>query len=155
MTAWPVTWGTPTKPYCWGRIDLLVRLTVILTDSWIVQWPKSMSLTSNSRSVCVTTAWTVKVTGRTWWRKSGCNLLSITDIIVINLSLFSVIFEIINASIIAGLYPSQMALRDCQKRGRGGFTAFTDQYYSHRAAVVLPSRNFPIHRGVTKASPKN
>ena len=49
-------------------------------------------------------------------------------------------------------------LRDCQKRGRGGVTyvtAFTDQYYSRRRAVVLPSRNFPSHRGVTEASPKN
>ena len=45
--------------------------------------------------------------------------------------------------------------RDCQKRGRGGVTAFTDQYYSRRRAVVLPSRNFPIHRGVTEASPTN
>ena len=46
-------------------------------------------------------------------------------------------------------------LRDCQKRGRGGVTAFTDQYYSRRRAVVQPSRNFPSHRGVTEASPKN
>ena len=46
-------------------------------------------------------------------------------------------------------------LRDCLKRGRGGVTAFTDQYYSRRIAVVLPSRNFPIHRGVTEASPTN
>ena len=41
-------------------------------------------------------------------------------------------------------------LRDCQKHGRGGVTAITDQYYSRRIAVVLPSRNFPIHRGVTE-----
>ena len=49
--------------------------------------------------------------------------------------------------------PLPKHIHDCQKRGRGGLTGFADQYYSRRIAVLLPSRNFPIRRGVTVSSP--
>ncbi len=55
-----------TNPNFCGRIDLLVSLTVVLVDSWMVQQPKSMLMTSNSMSDVVTTAWTVKGTGRVY-----------------------------------------------------------------------------------------
>ena len=58
-----LTSGRPTKPYSWGRMDLLLRRILVLVDSWMVQQPKLMLAISNSMSDVVTTACTVNGTG--------------------------------------------------------------------------------------------
>lgn len=52
------------KPNSWGSIDLLVSCIVVLTDSYIVQCPKSISVVLNCRSEFVTMACTTNGTGR-------------------------------------------------------------------------------------------
>jgi len=61
-----LTSGTLTKPNICGRIEWLVSFTVYTTDSFMPQYPKSTSSTSNSRSDDVTMALTVNWTGRVW-----------------------------------------------------------------------------------------
>ena len=71
-----LTSGTPQNPNCWGNTDLLVKVTVRLTDSSTVQKPKSTAWTLNSISDDVTIALTVNGTGRVLQMKKERSYLS-------------------------------------------------------------------------------
>ena len=71
-----LTSGTPQNPNCWGNTDLLVKVTVRLTDSSTVQKPKSIAWTLNSISDDVTIALTVNGTGRVLQMKKERSYLS-------------------------------------------------------------------------------
>ena len=71
-----LTSGTPQNPNCWGNTDLLVKVTVRLTDSSTVQKPKSIAWTLNSISDDVTIALTVNGTGRVLQTKKERSYLS-------------------------------------------------------------------------------
>ena len=59
------TCGKSMKPNFCGRTDLLDNCIVTITDSWMVQVPKSIDSTLNSKSDTVTNAITRNGTKRT------------------------------------------------------------------------------------------